>query len=49
MIKTKDLAGEMISESMRAELHWMEQEYIHYISKKKTNGLHTRRKKVERR
>jgi len=36
----------MIDESMRVELHWMEQEYLQYQTKKKINDIHFRRKKM---
>jgi len=38
---------QMVNESMRAELHWMEQEYQYYIEQQRLNGfLHTRRPQV---
>lgn len=51
MAATKKLLSDymskiMIDESMRVELHWMEQEYLHYQTEKKINDIYFRRKKM---
>jgi hypothetical protein len=42
----KNMEELMVNESMRPELHFMEQEYIHYHSKTKKDAIYARRKEV---
>ena len=50
MKRIKDIfIEEMVNQSQRAELHWMEQEYYYYRNKKKHNVAHPGWKKMAKR